>query len=473
MRYSLCLSALVAAVTAVPVVSQISDGQIQASTGGATVTQISDGQIQAPTGVPVSQISDGQIQEPASTGSPVSQISDGQIQAPASTGSPVSQISDGQVQAATMAASYGSASASASAAAYTPPSGYGSYNPVGGASGPFVPFKFPLSNGFPNIEVPSSQLTAIEKQAHGTLPNGALPSSIADATATNFQLIAFNEIFEVAYFTSLLKNITSGEFAVDATTKNFVIEVISAVQAQEEIHALAANAVLATANRTTIQPCEYKFPATDFATSVATISLVTDVVLGILSDAQNVFAADGDDALVGIVGSIIGQEGEQDGYYRSLATKIPSANPLLTGGSGAFGFSALNQMFVVPGTCGNLDAIDIPILEPLTVVTPPTAADSDITYSYEVTPAIMKELNGDASGLRLVLINQQNTPIVQELENLKLSGTTATFTSPFPYTANILDGLTIAAVTNGKTAFASPDEVAAAAIWGPGLISVN
>ncbi|GAB7346189.1 hypothetical protein MBLNU457_4930t1 [Dothideomycetes sp. NU457] len=102
-------------------VSQISDGQIQASTSAARpVTQISDGQIQASTaaassGRIVSQISDGQIQattSAATSGRIVSQISDGQIQATtspatgaATTGRIVSQISDGQIQATTSPAS--------------------------------------------------------------------------------------------------------------------------------------------------------------------------------------------------------------------------------------------------------------------------------------------------------------------------------------------------------------------------------
>jgi len=85
-------------------VSQISDGQVQATTAtAAPVSQISDGQVQASTAAaPVTQISDGQPQAPATTGAPVTQISDGQIQAPTSTlVSPVSQISDGQIQAPT------------------------------------------------------------------------------------------------------------------------------------------------------------------------------------------------------------------------------------------------------------------------------------------------------------------------------------------------------------------------------------
>lgn len=381
MRYSLCLSALVAAVhaVAIPVVSQIADGQIQASTGkpvtqisdgqiqaptGKPVTQISDGQIQAPTGKPVTQISDGQLQAPtgkpvtqisdgqlqAPTGSPVTQISDGQIQAP--TGKPVTQISDGQIQApagtpvsqiaptgcpAQQQAATGAAPSTPPASQYTPPSGYGSYNPVGGVAGPQVPFKFPLDTGFPNITAPSPELTLIEKQAHGTLPNGALPKSISDATATNFQLIAFNEIFEVAYFTSLLKNITSGEYnAGTFADQDYAIKALTAIQAQEQLHYLAANAVLTTAGRTPIQACEYVFPASDFETGVSTASLFTDVVLGTLSGAQDVFAQTGDDALVGIIGSVIGQEGEQDGYYRSVGKKVPSALPFLTGGAGKF-----------------------------------------------------------------------------------------------------------------------------------------
>ncbi|KAI4100967.1 MAG: hypothetical protein LQ339_005288 [Xanthoria mediterranea] len=121
-------------VTAVSsnVVSQITDGQIQAptSSAGSPVSQISDGQIQAPTssaGSPVSQISDGQIQAPTSVAvGGVSQISDGQVQAPTSVAvGGASQISDGQVQVPT----------GASGVAPVPTSN-GTFN--GGSPAPFV-----------------------------------------------------------------------------------------------------------------------------------------------------------------------------------------------------------------------------------------------------------------------------------------------------------------------------------------------
>ncbi|KAH3664035.1 hypothetical protein OGAPHI_004749 [Ogataea philodendri] len=97
------------ASSAAAVVTQIGDGQIQATTAtsAAVVTQIGDGQIQATTATSaavVTQIGDGQIQATTATEAPVvTQIGDGQIQATTATTSAgvVTQIGDGQIQADT------------------------------------------------------------------------------------------------------------------------------------------------------------------------------------------------------------------------------------------------------------------------------------------------------------------------------------------------------------------------------------
>ena len=103
-------------------VSQIADGQIQATTAtkktaAAAVSQIGDGQIQATTATKkttaaaVSQIGDGQMQATTatkkSTAAAASQIGDGQVQATTKKASATaaSQITDGQVQATTKTAS--------------------------------------------------------------------------------------------------------------------------------------------------------------------------------------------------------------------------------------------------------------------------------------------------------------------------------------------------------------------------------
>jgi len=118
-------------------------------------------------------------------------------------------------------------------------------------------------------------------------------------------LIAFNEAFEVAFFTSLIQNITSGVsgFSIDSPVlKDFVLRTLTAVQAQEELHFLGANGILAGAGQTKLDPCEYKFPTANFDDAIRFASTFTDVVLGTLQDAQNNFATDGDAELVPLIG---------------------------------------------------------------------------------------------------------------------------------------------------------------------------
>lgn len=45
--------------------------------------------------------------------------------------------------------------------------------------------------------------------AGGGLPNTALPSTLTASAVQALQLIAANELFEVAYFTELITNITT------------------------------------------------------------------------------------------------------------------------------------------------------------------------------------------------------------------------------------------------------------------------
>jgi hypothetical protein len=89
-----------------------------------------------------------------------------------------------------------------------------------------------LPNGLPN---PSrSQLAQIEKNAHGTLPNAPPPSNISAKGITNLKLIAFNELFEVAFFKELLLNITNNvtgyEFS-DKSDRDFAIKSFTAILA--------------------------------------------------------------------------------------------------------------------------------------------------------------------------------------------------------------------------------------------------
>lgn len=71
-----------------------------------------------------------------------------------------------------------------------------------------TPDEFPLKNGFPNPNATAT--TAIEHLAGGTLSDAPPPPNPGPDGITSLQLIAFNELFEVAFFTDLIANITSG-----------------------------------------------------------------------------------------------------------------------------------------------------------------------------------------------------------------------------------------------------------------------
>jgi hypothetical protein len=236
---------------------------------------------------------------------------------------------------------------------------------------------------------------------------------------------------------------------------------------QEQIHALAANGVLANANSTTIQPCQYQFPVTDFDSAIALAETFTEVVLGVLPLAQATFAADGGDeaGLVPIIGSIIGQEGEQTGYYRFLQKKVASSAPLLTGGAPQFAYTAISQ-FIVPGSCPNINVIGLTAFPALTVETTPKAMNSTQLFSINGTMS--------ATNASIAYLSGQNLPVTVPITNVNTEGGRTYFFAEFPYDAGFARGLTIGALVSGANAkFNSSAQVAAATIAGPALIEVE
>ncbi|KAG0646438.1 hypothetical protein D0Z07_7365 [Hyphodiscus hymeniophilus] len=353
------------------------------------------------------------------------------------------------------------------------------------SAAPFTYKNDPLSNGFPNLaagDKGKAELAAIEQQALGSLSNAPPPPvKPQNDSLTSLRLIAFNELFEVAFFTELLSNLTNevdGYQIHHQGAHDFIVRALTAVQAQEELHVLNANNALAHFNESIILPCEYNFPVSNFEDAIALASTFTDLVLGTLQDVQTVFGADGDVGLIRGVGSVIGQEGEQNGFYRQLLDKTPSALPFLTTSTREFAFSAL-QGFVVPGSCGNLDAIDLPIFAPLTVdATPldcpePKPVNLDFSFTLPSSPA-PAAWGSDYAGLSLVYINQQNLPVVEPLLNPATSNGVVTFQALFPFNGTTFgNGLTIAAVTNSSGPFANANAVANHTVFGPGLIEVH
>ncbi len=228
------------------------------------------------------------------------------------------------------------------------------------------------------------------------------------------------------------------------------------------------NGILTSANQTAIKPCEYQFPVTNFIQAIALAQTFTDIVLGTLPEAQAIFAADaGDESpLVPLFGSVLAQEGEQVGFYRFAQKKTPSAAPFLTGGSPSFAFTAI-QMFIVPGSCPQpLSNVNLTTFGPLTVVTTPMAKNMTLEFAVPGTVS--------ASANSIVYLSGANLPVTVPISNVSAVAGKTLFSASFPFASGFANGLTIAALVKGAgQTFKSNDAVAAATVYGPGLIEVN
>ncbi|OAL56255.1 hypothetical protein IQ07DRAFT_593799 [Pyrenochaeta sp. DS3sAY3a] len=327
---------------------------------------------------------------------------------------------------------------------------------------------FPLANGFPNPD--GGAVLEIQKQAHGILPNGPPPHTISPEGATNLKLLALNELFEVAFFTELVYNVTNKVQGYDlGYGHEYVLDSLNAIIAQEQLHLLNVNGALTHFQLEPIQPCKYSFPVVDFQSAIGLAALFTDVVLGTLQDVNQIFAEGQDAGLVRAVSSVLGNEAEQEGFFRLVQKKRPSAQPFLTTATRDFAFTAI-QGFIIPGSCPNINTIPLKTFKGLTVETTGIQAQSQhIKFSFAQADLGLFQVDQ----LRLVFLNGQTVPIVKHLENVHTEGDRIYFQGQFPFDEFVMDGLTIAAVTIGSDSFDDADAVAKATIFGPGLIEVE
>ena len=348
-------------------------------------------------------------------------------------------------------------------------------------------FTYPLSNGFPVVANPSSQLDQINQEAHGELSNKGAPTGLHPDTINSLAFVAFNELFEVAFFTELVQNITlnkpgftAADIPIDRDT---VLANLKVIVAQEELHELNANGAFKANTGSTVEPCTYKFPVDNFMDAIALASKFTDVVLGTLPDIQTVAATAGDFGLIAGVGASLGEEGEQNGFYRFLLNKVPAQLPFLTGGARNFAFNAILQNFVVECPASTLNFLEKPAAGiplnatgVLNVLTSDLSFE-DVTAEFSVQTVIVADTQsyyesnkGDMA--YLTYINQQNAPLSVPITDISFSAGAIHFKASFPGKTDFLNGLTIAAVTSGN-AFTSNEAVASATLFGPGLIEID
>lgn len=320
------------------------------------------------------------------------------------------------------------------------------------------------SDGFPNPD--AKQLKDIEVIAGGTLSNKPPPPNPnSKAFLGDLKVIAFNELFEVAFFNSLFYNVSNnvpGYEVSDSQERDLVLDTLKTVIAQEELHTINANNALKAFGSTPIVPAEYMFPVDNLKDALNFAATFTELVLGALQNVLFDIANSDAHGLVEGVGSIIGQEGEQTGFYRVFNKLVPSSSPFLTNTAGKFGFNALLQNVIVPGS--DKKQIDLPVFDVLTILSTPQAKNSTLKFQSTADPSKTPHI---------AYISGQNVPVVVPISNVQSSHGVWTFEADFPFDSGFSKGLTVSALTSTAGPFANATEVADKTVAGPGLITVD
>ncbi|EJU03455.1 hypothetical protein DACRYDRAFT_21046 [Dacryopinax primogenitus] len=361
------------------------------------------------------------------------------------------------------AATIGLAALSASAAPAT--RDYSAPNSGSSSGSPF-----PFADGFPT---PSpEQLQEIFVEAHGTLSNATPPANISAQGLVNLRLIDFAERIESVYFEEFLANVTNhvpGYEVPSWVDYDYLVNFLTVTQHVEELHNLNAVNALAHFNQTAIEPCtRYNFPVSTFEEAVTLAMTFTSNVFGVLGDVVTLFAENGDAGLTRGVVAAVANEGEQNGFFRYLLGRVPDELPFTTASNRDFAFTAL-QGFVDPTSCPNIDIIaaDLKTFEKVTFIDTPIAKTEDVRLS------LAKDKYESGKAYNVVYVNQLNNPVVVPATYVCADDTTVTIEATFPFDEHLMNGLTIASVTDQAGPFANVDAVAAAAIWAPAFVVVN
>jgi len=267
-------------------------------------------------------------------------------------------------------------------------------------------------------------------------------------------------------FKDLLSNIThevEGYKTDDFALKDILVKTITKIAAEEIIHSVTAENVLQNiAKVDIIQPCKYKFPVSDLKSALELARDLTDAVIGTLQDAAEGFAKAGDHAFAATIVAVTGMEGAQEGFFRiSVGDETPTKVPFETSNVAIWGFNALMQNFVVPGSCPNPPKIRL--LTPLVLDTKlKQGAYPPETIEFSFDPKAAKYNGGK---LYIGYNNQRNLPVIEEVKIIGHGKGQAKF--PRGFNGFVVSGL----VTSNK--FTNIDDLANASIAGPMGIHVS
>ena len=293
--------------------------------------------------------------------------------------------------------------------------------PMGGSSNPPANSQTPLD--FADL-------------AGGGPPNGKLPGNISNSAIADFQAVNFLENFESGFFEQAIEWIGGWN---DKHQYDELLDVVTKIHAQEQIHVATAEGILNNFHRQTFKPCTYKFP--DVHNVEDFVNLANLITVNGIGAVINLIAglAVTDPELVQGPASILGNEARQDAFWRvnTLGLRFPEPAAFDTRISAQFALS-----FVAPfiSNCEGNEPKFVP-LAPLKAEVgnhEVTGSSRPITFSFDT-----EQVKNPTSDVFVGWVNQAN---VVQYTPAKVSNGKVSSTIP-----SGLAGVAFAALTNQNT----------------------
>jgi len=327
-----------------------------------------------------------------------------------------------------------------------------------------------FNNGFPKPS--AQQLLAIEEIAGGTLTNSTPPANASSFAETFFTVVAHGEGMESFFFRDFAWNITNGVKGYEVPHgfhKDEVIDNFARIQAIEQLHTINANNILNKFFNFTITPCtRYNFPVHDFQSGLQFAETLTGNVFGALGFGALNLGINGDTGFIRAVVATATEEGEQQGYFRTLQHKPASGQPFTGLSNAVVTVSAFSHIADLT-SCPDIGRIPIKPLPPLTPIDTFETVDKTIRYTIDAS------IYNSGTNYFIAIMNSLNVPVVVPTTFVSNTNGVVTLSAEWPYTEHLLNEFSTIILTNTNVGLTSIDAVTATgvAVAGPAFVVLN